>query len=142
MRLALIDPFISAAISALEGTGLLVGDAVAPAGVQRDSQGLPLYPYLIVYPMPTGGTSGPMGAVHEDEDMVVHVNYIGRTAQAARWAADKGYPILMRGFPIPGRALMSRPQTDFADMLPRDDDTAGPPLFAYAHRIRYRTTPA
>lgn len=134
--------FVDAVVAELEGAGLLVGDAVAPDAITHDTQGRLTSPYCIVYPMPSGGTSGPMSAPHADEDMVVQVTAVGRTREQAQWVADTAKATLLAGISITGRALSSRPGLDVGSGLQRDDDTAGPPLFYAVHRYRFPTTPA
>ena len=134
--------FVDAVIAALDAASLLVGDAVTPDGVTNDAQGRPTTPYCIVYPMPSGGTSGPMSSPHADEDQVVQVTAVGRSREQAQWVADVAKTTLLAGLTLTGRSLLSRPRLDVGNGVQRDDATAGPPLFHAVARYRFTTTPA
>lgn len=128
--------FFDAVLAALrEIPGLPVGDAVAP----DDTSGK----YVIAYPMPSGGTSGPMSATNDDEDFVVQVTSVGRSRQSAQEAATLAKRRLLGGaLTIAGRAVLGQPRLDVGAAVQRDDDTAGPPLYYAVHRYRWQTTPA
>lgn len=134
MTIASTREFTDAVLTALADAGLVVGDAVKPAGPP---------PYVIVWPQTSGITSGPPADTHADEDMVIQVTAVGTTREQAQWAADVTKANLLAGeLTIPGRTLAGPPQLDVAPGVSRDDDTAGPPLFYAPLMFRFATTPA
>lgn len=143
MTVASDAEFFSAVVEALEDEGLLVGDGETPGGVQHDHAGRLLTAYVVAYPMPSGGTTGPLGDVHADEDFVVQVTGFGQSRQQAQLVSDAAKRRLMSGdIDIPGRTLASQVDLDVATGASRDDDTKAPPLWLAHHRYRFRTTPA
>lgn len=135
--------FTDAVLSSLREVLDHVGDAEAPSGLPRDSTGVPTTGYAIVWPMPSGGTSGPLGDIHADEAFVVQITSVGRVRAQAQEVADIAKARLLTvPLQIPGRTVMGPPRIDVGTGVSRDDDTGGPPLFVAAHRYRFLTTPA
>ncbi len=130
MGLPLVRTHTDAVIAALEGLGLEVGDAVAP---EVDP------PYVTVYQIPGGRTTGTLAAPDDDAFIVYQVSCVGVSREQAEWLADKALELLQTELDVEDRRV---PRV-FLDMHGgvRRDDSATPPVFVSSPRFRIMSTP-
>jgi hypothetical protein len=120
-----------AVIAALEGLELAVGDAIAP---DQDP------PYVVVYPIPGGGSTGTLGAQHDDAILVYQVTCVGSSREQAEWLADKALELLEGSLSVDGRRVCNV-DLDMHGGVQRDDQVT-PPVFWSMPRFRITTTPS
>lgn len=120
----------NAIIAVLEGEGLKVGDAEAPAGKP---------PYVVVYPLPGGRASGTLGELDADAELLYQVTCVGTSRKQAEWLADATH-VLLDGFDVEGRYI-PRVALEMHAGVMRDDQQT-PPVFWATPRYRVLTTPA
>jgi len=120
-----------AVVAALEDLGLTVGDAVAPAGASP--------PYVTVYPIPGGGTSGTLGDPDADVSLIYQVTCTGVSREQVQWLEDvvRG---LLDGIEVSDRKTL-RVSLDMHGGTQRDDQLT-PPVFWSTPRFRVFTTPS
>ena len=112
--------------------GIAVGDGVRPAAT----------PSCVLDDIGGGALDGPVSDSQADAEVPFQVRCIGRSAEEARWVADKVRAAVVN-VTVAGR-VMSRP-VEFdgpGGQLNRDDDAASPSLYGYQIRFRLHTTPA
>lgn len=131
MSLPIIREHTAAVIAALQGFGLSVGDAQAPAGVSEK--------YAVVFPIAGGDSYGTLAARNDDAELIYQVTCVGETREQAEWVADKAMGLLA-GFAVSGRsvpvvALESMPGI-------QRDDAKSPPLYYATPRFRVFSTPS
>jgi hypothetical protein len=131
VSLPVIRDHTDAIIARLEGFGLTVGDAKAPADLSP--------PYCVVYQIPGGHTLGPLSTLDDDVEIVYQVTCVGGSREQAEWLADKALGLLEGGLSVQGRKVL-RVALDMAGGTQRDDDVT-PPLYWSAPRFRVSSTP-
>lgn len=131
-----------AIISALEGAGLLVGDAQAPDGAGwTDKPGDEFVGYVVVYELSGGVTDGPIGEPDNDAEQIFQLTSVGATREQCKWVADRArHVMLTAALSIVDRAVM-RVAVDMLGGTTRDDDVQ-PPVFFSPDRYRVHTTPS
>lgn len=112
------------------GLGLKVGDAKAPAGGP---------PYAVLYAIAGGATSGTLGELDADAELIYQVTCVGNSRKQAEWLADEAKGLLegliVAGRSIPRIALDSNPGIAV-------DNEQTPPIFTVPVRFRIFTTPS
>lgn len=131
MSLPIVRAHTDAVIAALEALGLAVGDAVAP---DQDP------PYVVVYPIPGGSTTGTLATPDDDAILVYQVTCVGKTREQAEWLADKALILLEGNVAVTGRRVL-RVSLDMHGGTQRDDQLT-PPVFWSTPRFRIISTPA
>jgi hypothetical protein len=121
----------NAVIQFLESLGLAVGDAEAP---EQDP------PYVVVYPIPGGDTTGTLANPDDDVVLVYQVTCVGTDRRQAEWLADKAFALVAGDLAVPERRVL-RVAPDMHGGVQRDDQ-ATPPIFWSAPRFRITSTPA
>lgn len=121
--------YTDALITALEATGLTVGDA--------DADGLDP-PFCVLYPRPEGRFSGTLGDTTKFAEKVDQATCVGATREQSQWVADKVLGTL-NGLSIPGR-FVCRVHPDVPGTF-RDDDVT-PPLYSTPVLLRITSTPS
>lgn len=86
----------NAVITALEATGVPVGDAKAPEGDP---------PYFFVVPRPEGDVYGTLDDPHADAEVVYQVTSVGTTREQAEGARDLARETLLAGVTVSGRTI-------------------------------------
>lgn len=124
-----------AVITVLEALDLKVGDAVWSGNPEDDA------PYVVVYPIPGGSTSGTLGAPDDDAEIVIQVSCVGKSREQAEWLADKAKGLLGIGTLDVDSRYIPLVSLDMFGGIMRDDSVT-PPLFTAAPRFRIITTPA
>jgi hypothetical protein len=113
--------------------GLTVGDGQAPPEVEP--------PYVVVYPIAGGSTTGTLADLDGDADLVYQVTCVGKTREQAQWLENKVMGLLGVGtVTITGR-YVNRISLDGFGGIFRDDKTS-PPLFMAVPRFRVLSTPS
>lgn len=119
-------PFIEWIIATLEAGSLTVGDHHRPDGAG------PSDPYVVVYGIPGGETSGSIDAPRSDATVAVQVTSSSIDPRQTRWLADKVRTLLDDA----GRATLSDGRriiwSDFPEGSPavnRDDAVQSPRYF-------------
>ena len=130
MSLPVVRDHTDAVLTALEALGLEVGDAVAP---NADP------PYVVVYPIPGGGSTGTLAAQHDDAILVYQVTCVGNSREQAEWLADKALELLQGDLSVSGRRVCNV-DLDMHGGVQRDDQVT-PPIFSSMPRFRIITTP-
>jgi hypothetical protein len=116
----------------LTSLSLAVGDAQAPTGAP---------PYVVVYPIAGGRTSGPLAAPNDDAEMVFQVTCVGVSREQAEWLENKVQTGLLGigTITVTGRSTPRIALDSFGGIL--RDDTTSQPLFMAVPRFRvYSTT--
>lgn len=128
----LADPRVhtDAVIAALEGFGLVVGDGEAPKDTEP--------PYVAVYPVPGGGTTGTLANPDDDAFLIYQITCVGVSRQQAEWLEAKALALL-GGLQVEGRRI-ARVALDMHGGIQRDDQ-AEPPVFYSTPRFRLISTP-
>jgi hypothetical protein len=116
----------------LTSLGLSVGDAQAPAGSP---------PYAVVFAVPGGRTTGPLGALNDDAEQVYQVSCWGVSREQAEWVQKKVLDGLLGigTITVAGRSVRIDDE-GFGGTF-RDDRTS-PPLFQAVPRFRVHSTPS
>lgn len=132
-----------AIISSLEGAGLLVGDAEAPAG--HGWAGVPggseFRGYVVVYELSGGVTDGTIGEPDNDAEQVFQLTAVGATRDQCKWVADRARQVMLTAvLTIADRTVM-RVAVDMLGGTIRDDDVQ-PPVFFSPDRYRVHSTPS
>lgn len=130
MSLPVVREHTDAVIARLQALGLSVGDAQAPVGVP---------PYVVVYPITGGSSSGVLGAPDDDAELVVQVTCVGVSRKQAQWLEDKAMGLLT-GFSVAGRSIARVDVENYGGTF--RDDTKSPPLYSAVPRFRLYSTPA
>lgn len=134
-----------AIIAALTAAGLTVGDGEKPsAGGWSGPAGQSTFaPYVVVYPLVGGSTSGTIAAPDADATPLYQLTSVGGTRAQAEWAADKARTVMLStswwGDADGRKVIQVR-----VDMLggARRDDLDQPPLWYSPDRYGVYTTPA
>ena len=112
--------------------GLNVGDGQAPAGAP---------PYVVVYPIPGGYTTGTLADLDGDAALDFQVSCVGTTREQAQWLQNKTYGLLGVGtVTIAGRVVNRVSLTDPGGVF--RDDTKSPPFYTAVPRFRVLSTPS
>lgn len=131
MPLPNVRTHTDAVITALEDFDLTVGDARAPDGHAP--------PYVVVYPIPGGRTSGTLDEPDADAELIYQVTCIGSTREQAQWLVDKVLGLLDT-FDVADRYIPRVALEEHAGI--QRDDQQTPPVFMAAPKFRVFTTPA
>jgi hypothetical protein len=126
-----------AVIARLEELDLLVGDAKKPEGAGDQDDGS-FVKYAVVYPIAGGTSSGTLGDLHGDAELIYQVTCVGKSREQAQWVADAALGLL-DGLSVPERHIPFI-ALDIPPGIERDDKQT-PPLFIAAPRFRIITTP-
>lgn len=121
----------TAVITRLQALGLAVGDAQAPSATAP--------PYVVVYPITGGRSSGVLGAPDDIAELVYQVTCVGTTRLQAQWLEDKAMGLLA-GFTVTGRKVARVDVENYGGVF--RDDTKAPPLYSTTPRFRLYSTPA
>ena len=133
-------------VATLRAGGLIVGEAMKPAGVPANAG------YAIVYPIAGGRTDGTLDDPNEMAEPRIQVTSYGvarydddtNGMQQCQWVVDRVRALLNVALPVTltdGRKVI-QVSYPFADVsVIREDDTAGPPLFYAPDVIEFRTVP-
>lgn len=130
MALPVVRTHTDGVIARLEALGLTVGDAVAPDASP---------PYVVVYPIAGGGTSGTLAAPDDDAELIFQVTCVGVSREQAEWLADKALSLLT-SVTVTGRSVPRVSLDSFGGVV--RDDTATPTLWTAFPRFRLYSTPA
>lgn len=137
MTLPSIEAHTNAVISTLEGFGLIVGDAEAPANKEELlAQGKG---YVVVYQVPGGTSSGNLDNPSADAVYIYQVTCVGTRRVQADWLADKVSGLLQANLSVPGRYIPTIKVNMHGGA--RRDDTVTPPVFLSTPRFRIASTP-
>lgn len=136
--MSLADPrtHTDAVVSALEATGLIVGDGGNPtvpfgwSGTPGQSQ---FSPYVLVYPL---GQSfdGALGCPDEDSDLRWQVTCVGAAREQAEWVQHEVQEALIGSVLTVAGRFVPRVRPDGGAGVRRDDSTQ-PPLFISTPRF-------
>lgn len=124
-----IDAVVAALETEFGGLNIEVGDAIAP----RSNP-----PYVVVYPINGGYSSGTLADHTEDQQIVVQVSCIGLSRQQTQWLADHAN-VLLDGLEVAERYI-PLVTLDMPSGVYRDDDQT-PPIFTATPRYRIFSTP-
>lgn len=127
-----IDPRLATdAVKAKLATfGLTVGDGQAPASAP---------PYVVVYPIAGGATSGTLGDLDRHAELMFQVTCVGTTREQAEWLENKAMGLLGTGtVTITGRVVNRVSLDSFGGVL--RDDTKSSPLYMAVPRFRLLST--
>lgn len=130
MALVVTREHTDAIIARLGALGLTVGDAEAPSAAP---------PYVVVYPVAGGSTSGVLAAPDDDAVLVYQVTCVGTSRKQTEWLADKVIGLLT-GVTVTARKIPTIHLDSFGGVT--RDDTSTPPLYLAFPRFRVYTTPA
>jgi hypothetical protein len=130
LSLPVVRQHTDAVIAALVADDLAVGDAVAPDQAP---------PYVVVYPISGGGTTGTLATPDDDAILVYQVTCVGKSREQAEWLADRALKLLDNDLIVPGRRVC-RVSLDMHGGVQRDDQVT-PPVFWSMPRLRIITTP-
>jgi hypothetical protein len=112
--------------------GLTVGDGQAPTGPP---------PYVVVYPVAGGRTTGTLGDLDGDAELVFQVTCVGMSREQAQWLENKTLGLLGVGtVTITGRIVNRVSLEGFGGIF--RDDTKSQPLFMAVPRFRVLSTPS
>lgn len=137
-----------AILAALAADDIIVGDNTKPPEDQAVCgwDGTPgesdFIPYVVVWPLPGGVTSGTILHEHADAFPIYQITSIGATREQCEWLADKVRVIAEQrsSWSPPGRTVMQVRVDQFGGATP--DHTAQPPVHMCPDRYRPITTPA
>ena len=131
MSLPVVRKHTDAVIAALVAEGVTVGDCTAPDAAP---------PYVIVYPIAGGSTTGTLAAPDEDAVFVYQVTCVGVSRRQAEWLEDRALHLLTTTFWVPGRKIV-RVSLDMHGGVQCDNQVT-PPVFWSVPRFRIISTPA
>jgi hypothetical protein len=131
MSLPVLREHTDGVIARLQALGLAVGDGEAPSAT--------VPPYVVVYPIAGGRSTGTLGAPDDDAELVYQVTCIGTSRKQAQWLEDK-VSGLLAGFAVTGRSVARVEVESYGGMV--REDQKSPPLYLATPRFRLYSTPA
>lgn len=132
--MTVVDPRVAtdAIKTKLTTFGLNVGDGQAPSGAP---------PYVVVYPIAGGRTTGTLADLDGDAELVFQVTCVGTSREQAQWLENKALGLLGVGtVTITGRIVNRISLENFGGIL--RDDTKSQPLYMAVPRFRVLSTPS
>lgn len=96
-------------------TGKQLGDGTAPAS--------PVFPYAVLYPLPSPDHDGDLGTPDRDRGWLYQVTSVGATREQTQWMADEVETAMDGETFSPSGITVMDVENDTRGAVTRDDDT-------------------